>query len=75
MQLNINEWRKASEEVKIMANHLNKENQQNWNQKETQVEKKNVEKFNSITQKVKPENQNQTHNVRQEGISKINQNR
>lgn len=28
--------------------------------------KKNDEKFNSITQKVKPENQNQTHNVRSE---------
>jgi hypothetical protein len=75
MQLIIIEWRKASEEVNIMANHLSKENQQNWSQKETQVEKKSLEKFNSITQKVKPENQNQTHNVRQEGISKINQNR
>lgn len=32
-------------------------------------------KFNSVTQKSEPENQNQTHNVRQEGISKINQNR
>jgi len=30
--------------------------------------KKNEEKFNSITQKVKPENQNQTHNVRSEAV-------
>lgn len=31
-------------------------------------EKKILEKFNSITQKVKPENQNQTHNVRREAV-------
>lgn len=30
--------------------------------------KKSDEKFNSITQKVKPENQNQTHNVRSEAV-------
>lgn len=30
--------------------------------------KKSNEKFNSITQKVKPENQNQTHNVRPEAV-------
>lgn len=29
---------------------------------------KNLNKFNSITQKVKPENQNQTHNVRSEAV-------
>lgn len=29
-------------------------------------EKKDLERFNSITQKVKPENQNQEHNVRKE---------
>lgn len=33
----------------------------------------NLNKFNSITKKVKPENQNQTHNVRKEGIQPINQ--
>lgn len=38
-----------------------------------QQESKN--KFNNITQKVKPENQNQTHNVRKEGINPINQKR
>lgn len=31
-------------------------------------EKKDLEKFNSITQKVKPENQNQQHNVRKEAV-------
>ena len=33
----------------------------------------NLSKFNSITQKVTPENQNQTHNSRKEGIQPINQ--
>lgn len=37
--------------------------------------KKSNEEFNSITRKVKPENQNQTHNVRKEGIAPINQKR
>lgn len=37
--------------------------------------KKSNEEFNSITQKVKVENQNQTHNVREEGIAPINQKR
>lgn len=36
---------------------------------------KNLDEFNSITQKVKPENQNQEHNVRKEGIQPINQKR
>lgn len=31
-------------------------------------EKKELERFNSITQKVKPENQNQEHNVRKEAV-------
>ena len=31
-------------------------------------EKKDQERFNSVTQKVKPENQNQHHNVRKEGV-------
>lgn len=35
----------------------------------------NHNKFNSVTQKVKPENQKQTHNVRKEGIQPINQKR
>nr|DAL66344.1 MAG TPA_asm: hypothetical protein [Caudoviricetes sp.] len=33
---------------------------------------KNLNKFNSITQKVKPENQNQTHNVRSEAVEPKN---
>lgn len=32
------------------------------------IQKKSNEEFNSITQKVKPENQNQTHNSRREGM-------
>lgn len=38
-------------------------------------EQMNHDKFNSITQKVTPENQNQTHNSRKEGIQPINQKR
>lgn len=52
-----------------MSENRNK-NQTDWDE-----EQREQAKFNSITQKSEPENQNQTHNVRQEGISKINQNR
>ena len=38
-------------------------------------EKKDHDKFNSVTQKNKVENQNQTHNARKEGIAPINQKR
>lgn len=38
-------------------------------------QKKEREMFNSVTQKVKAENQNQTHNARKEGIAPINQKR
>lgn len=38
-------------------------------------EQQNHNKFNSITQKTTPENQNQTHNSRKEGIQPINQKR
>ena len=37
--------------------------------------KKSEEKFNSVTSKTKVENQNQTHNVRKEGTTPINQKR
>ncbi len=37
-----------------------------------QEEQRNHNEFNSVTQKHKPENQNQTHNVRKEGIQPIN---
>ncbi len=42
---------------------------------EDKQQKKFNEKFNSITQKFKVENQNQTHNSRKEGIAPINQKR
>lgn len=35
---------------------------------EKQNQQKNLNKFNSITEKVKPENQNQDHNVRKEAV-------
>jgi hypothetical protein len=41
-------------------------------QNEKQHQKKEQDKFNSVTSSVKPENQNQTHNVRKEGIGKQN---
>lgn len=44
-------------------------------EKERQERQKNLNEFNSITQKVKPENQNQTYNVRREEIGPINQKR
>jgi hypothetical protein len=53
-----------------MFNHPNMKSSKDWKEKQ-----ENHSEFNSVTQKSKPENQNQTHNVRQEGISKINQNR
>lgn len=40
---------------------------------EASEQQKNLNKFNSITQKIKTENQNQTHNVRKEGIQPVNQ--
>ena len=40
----------------------------NKKQQEKMVEQKEKNKFNSITQKVKLENQNQTHNVRSEAV-------
>ncbi|MDO4514392.1 MAG: hypothetical protein Q4B72_10185 [Lachnospiraceae bacterium] len=47
----------------------------NRQENEQQNQKKNQNEYNSITQKKKPENQNQTHNVRKEGIQPINQKR
>lgn len=41
-------------------------------QREEYNRKKSDEKFNSITQKVKPENQNQTHNARSEAVEPKN---
>lgn len=45
-----------------MEKNMNKKEQEKLNQKKQQ------ETFNSITQKVKPENQNQAHNVKSEGV-------
>lgn len=42
---------------------------------EQRAEKKENEKYNSVMHKSKIENQNQTHNVVQEGIGPINQKR
>lgn len=44
-------------------------------QYEEQSEMKSLNTFNSVTHKKKPENQNQDHNVRDEGIGPINQKR
>lgn len=40
-----------------------------------QEQQRNHNKYNSVTQKEKAENQNQEHNVREEGIHPINQKR
>lgn len=45
---------------------MNKDKHEKLNQKKAN------EKFNSITQKVKPENQNQTHNIRSEAVEPKN---
>lgn len=46
----------------------------NKKQMEQFQQKKNQEKFNSVTQKSKPENQNQNHNTKSEGVeAKIRQ--
>ncbi|MDD6572060.1 MAG: hypothetical protein PUF12_06750 [Thermoflexaceae bacterium] len=42
---------------------------------EQAVEQNIHDAFNSVTQKTKPENQNQQHNVRREGTMPVNQKR
>lgn len=42
------------------------------NRQENMNRKKSNEMFNSITEKVKPENQNQTYNVRKEAVDPKN---
>ncbi len=44
----------------------------NKKQQEKQEQQRNKNEFNSITQKVKPENQNQTHNIRSEAVEPKN---
>lgn len=45
---------------------MNKKRQEQQNRQE------NLNKFNSVTEKVKPENQNQGHNVRSEAVEPKN---
>ena len=52
-----------------------KGNSMDKKEQEKQNEKQNKDRFNTVTQSVKPENQNQTHNARKEGIAHINQKR
>ncbi len=40
--------------------------------REKNRQKKEQEKMNSVTNSVKPENQNQTHNARKEGVGRQN---
>ena len=37
-------------------------------QQEKQNRQKNLDQYNSLTEKVKPENQNQEHNARKEAV-------
>lgn len=66
MKQNISYRRSGGNNVKNMEKNIEKERLE---------QQKNHNEFNSITQKVKPENQNQEHNVRKEGINLINQKR
>ncbi len=54
---------------------MNNENEQNKKQQMEYEEQKQENKFNSVTQSVKPHNQNQQHNARREGTAHINQKR
>ena len=44
----------------------------NKKQQEQQNKQENLNKFNSVTEKVKPENQNQGYNVRSEAVEPKN---
>lgn len=44
----------------------------NKKQQEQQNRQRNLNKFNSVTEKAKPENQNQGHNVRSEAVEPKN---
>lgn len=61
-----------------LENYQHGQLKQQWEQKgkqEQMIQQHNHNEFNSVTQKVKPENQNQEHNVRKEGLQPINQKR
>lgn len=47
---------------------MDKENEK----REKSRQKSSQDKFNTVTNSVKPENQNQQHNVRKEGVGKQN---
>ena len=47
----------------------------NKKKQEELAQQKNHNEYNSVTQKKEPENQNQTFNVRKEGIQPINRKR
>ncbi len=51
---------------------MNKSDSFHSNNSEKREQQKQNEKFNSVTQKAKVENQNQTHNSKKEGIAPIN---
>ena len=55
--------------IRKEGDHVDKDKQEEQNRKKSEA------LFNSITEKGKPENQNQTHNVRKEGIAPVNQKR
>ncbi|TCL60410.1 hypothetical protein EDD76_102106 [Kineothrix alysoides] len=59
----------TTSEVNRMDKSIDKKKQEKQNRQ------KNHDKYNSITQKTEPENQNSGHNVREEGIHPINQKR
>lgn len=44
----------------------------NKKQQEKEEQQRNQNKFNCVTRKVKPENQNQTHNIRSEAVEPKN---
>lgn len=51
------------------------EKEMNKKKREQINRQKDLNEFNQVTQSVKLENQNQQHNVREEGIKPINQKR
>ena len=51
---------------------MNKNSSFQSNASEKREQKRQNEKLNSITEKAKVENQNQTHNSKKEGIAPIN---
>ncbi len=55
-----------------LAHHITEVIQMDKDKQEEPARKKANEKFNSVTRKQKPENQNQTHNVRSEAVEAKN---